>query len=133
MLAWWNGEAFVDSIEFDLVGTPCDIVISQGKTCFYAKGLQTLFPREAGRENYLGIPIFDAEGRVIGHLASTGTLPMDDPLPHESIFNVCAARAGIEMENSALPEQLYEAMARVARPSEALLPCILEGRHQCNA
>lgn len=109
MLAWWNGEAFVDSIEFDLVGTPCDIVINQGITCFYA------------------------EGRVIGHLASTGTLPMDDPLPHESIFNVCAARAGIEMENSALPEQLYEAMARVARPSEALLPCILEGRHQCNA
>jgi PAS domain S-box-containing protein len=97
-LAYWDGVNFVGPLEYDLPGTPCDIVINQSQTCFYPTGLGTLFPRDAGFESYLGIPILDAAQRVIGHLALLDKLPMNDPLPHEPIFKLFASRAGVELE-----------------------------------
>lgn len=97
-LAYWDGENFVGPLEYDLPGTPCDLVINQSRTCFYPLGLGDQFPREAGFESYLGIPILDATQRVIGHLALLDKLPMNDPLPHEPIFKLFASRAGVELE-----------------------------------
>jgi PAS domain S-box-containing protein len=105
-LAFWDGQKFLDAIEYDLPGTPCDTVINQGETCFIDRDLAARFPVEAGFESYLGIPVFDLQHHVIGHLACLGTLPMDDPLPHESIFKVFATRAGIEMEYAAVAGRL---------------------------
>ncbi|HNB42595.1 MAG TPA: hypothetical protein PLL72_00220, partial [Burkholderiaceae bacterium] len=50
--------------------------------------------------------------RIIGHLACLGTLPMDDPLPHEPIFTVFASRAGVEMEYMAMAGRLAGGVER---------------------
>ncbi|HNF89107.1 MAG TPA: PAS domain-containing protein [Thiobacillaceae bacterium] len=105
-LAFWDGERFLDAIEYDLANTPCDSVINGGQACFIADHLAERFPCEEGFESYLGIPIFDLDRRIIGHLACLGTLPMDDPLPHEPIFSVFASRAGMEMEYMAMAGRL---------------------------
>ncbi len=115
-LAFWDGQQFLDPIEYDLAGTPCDTVINQGQTCFIDRDLAARFPVEAGFENYLGIPVFDHRHEVIGHLASLGTLPMDDPLPHEPIFKVFAARAGTEMEYAAVAAKLADMQTAPTMP-----------------
>src|SRR5262249_44625946 len=46
-LAYWGGDHFFDNIEFDLSGTPCEIVLS-GKFCHYPEKVAELFPKDAG-------------------------------------------------------------------------------------
>lgn len=71
-----------------------------------------IYPREVGFESYLGIPIFDSAGGVIGHLACYHTEPMQEDLPVQSIFTLFAVRAGVEMERRALEQRLRTVQAR---------------------
>jgi PAS domain S-box-containing protein len=105
-LAAWKNDARDDAFEFDLAGTPCQETIGLGRVCVYKRDVQVIFPREAGFESYLGIPIFDSDGRVIGHLACYHTEPMQEDLPVQSIFSLFAVRAGVEMERRALEQAL---------------------------
>jgi len=104
MLGWWNEGAFVDNIDFELEGTPCNEVITKGELTFVPCGVEKLFPREVGQESYLGLPIFDHTGTVIGHLACFDTAPMQDDLPKLPIFTIFAVRAGIEIEQRMMRE-----------------------------
>jgi PAS domain S-box-containing protein len=98
MLSCWNDGRFAENVEFDLEGTPCNSVITKGELTFIPCGVEKLFPREGGYESYLGLPIFDRNGGVIGHLACFDTKPMQDDLPKLPIFTIFAVRAGIEIE-----------------------------------
>jgi PAS domain S-box-containing protein len=111
MLSWWNHGAFAENIEFDLEGTPCDAVINKGEMTFVPYGVEKLFPKEAGFESYLGLPIFGRDGGVIGHLACFDTKPMPDDLPKAPIFTIFAVRAGIEIEQRMLEQRAKLATA----------------------
>ena len=104
MLAWWNDGNFAENIEFDLEGTPCDAVITKGELTFVPCGVEKLFPKEAGYESYLGLPIFGPKSDVIGHLACFDTKPMPNDLPTLPIFTIFAVRAGIEIEQRMLEQ-----------------------------
>lgn len=113
-LAAWKNDARDDVFEFDLAGTPCHETISLGRVCVYQRDVGIVYPREAGFESYLGIPIFDSAGGVIGHLACYHTEPMQEDLPVQSIFSLFAVRAGVEMERRALEQKLLALQARTA-------------------
>src|SRR5438094_738815 len=71
-LAFWDRGRFLDNIEFDLAGTPCEDVV-RGGLCHHPRGVQQKFPKdrplqEMGIESYLGVPLQDGSGRVLGHL-----------------------------------------------------------------
>ncbi len=102
MLSCWKDGGFAENVEFDLEGTPCNTVITKGELTFIPCGVEKLFPREAGYESYLGLPIFDRNGNVIGHLACFDTKPMQDDLPKLPVFTIFAVRASIEIEQCAL-------------------------------
>ena len=112
-LAAWRDDARDEVFEFDLAGTPCHETVSLGRVCVYTRDVGVIYPREAGFESYLGIPIFDSAGRVIGHLACYDSEPMQEDLPVQSIFSLFAVRAGVEMERRALERRLQTAQARV--------------------
>jgi len=103
-LGFWTDGRAADNFEYDLEGTPCRGVI-EGCTRFYPSALGELFPKVklAGArapESYFGAPMFDAAGRVIGHLVVTHDRPMvDDPLLL-SVIELFAARAGAELERA---------------------------------
>ena len=67
---WMNGE-FIENQEWELEGTPCEEVL-RGKFCHYPSGLWKIFPKEAGFESYLGVPLQDTDGQILGHLAIFG-------------------------------------------------------------
>jgi PAS domain S-box-containing protein len=102
MLASWCNGAYSDNLEYDLPGTPCEITIRQGQINLIEDGLENLYPAEAGYRSYLGIPICDAAGKVIGHLACLGVQPLQEDLPLLPIFTLFALRAGVEMEHQLL-------------------------------
>ncbi|WP_298826665.1 PAS domain-containing protein [uncultured Piscinibacter sp.] len=98
-LGYWSARRGTrESFEFDLAGTPCEEVVQQGRTCFHRERLATLFPREAGYESYLGMPITGSDGRVLGHLAIFDTRPRGDDLLMERIYRIFLARAAAEIE-----------------------------------
>jgi PAS domain S-box-containing protein len=98
-LAYWSAEqGFRDNFEFALAGTPCAEVIAGGRTCFYPEGLAERFPREAGWEAYLGMPIVGSDGRVLGHLAMFDRSPLGDDMLIERVYRIFLARAAAEIE-----------------------------------
>ena len=110
-LAAWKNDARDEVFEFDLAGTPCHETVSLGRVCVYTRDVGIIYPREVGFESYLGIPIFDSSGSVIGHLACYHTEPMQEDLPVQSIFSLFAVRAGVEMERRTLEHKLERLQA----------------------
>jgi formate hydrogenlyase transcriptional activator len=115
-LAAWSGSDFRPSFEYDLTGTPCEGVID-GRTCKYERDLGAHFPqndyiRQMGIESYVGVPLRDSTGKVIGHLVVTDTKPWQaDPygLP---LLETFAARAGAELEREHAAAELRKAAER---------------------
>ena len=107
-LAYWSADKGVtENFEFTLVGTPCEEVLNEGRACFHRQGLAQLFPREAGFEAYLGMPIIASDGRVLGHLALFDKRPLGDEVLIDRIYRIFLARAAAEMER-------MQALARLA-------------------
>ncbi len=117
-LAFWDGKGLVDQVEYDLKDTTCERVY-QGETCFYASEIQKLFPAEAALvrlngESYIGLPMHDKAGELIGHLAVIDDMPMDEARGMD-VLKIFAARAGAELERMKAEAELREAMAEVER------------------
>lgn len=115
-LAYWStSHGPRDSFEFALAGTPCEEVVQQGRSCFHPEGLAQLFPREAGYESYLGMPIIASDGRVLGHLAIFDTRPRNEDLLVDRVYRIFLARAAAEIER-------LQALGRLQRPAAAGRP-----------
>lgn len=101
---WMDGE-YVANQEWDLAGTPCEEVLG-GKLCHYPAEVEKLFPKEVGVESYLGVPLRDAGGRILGHLAlfDRRAMPPEPRLLYT--FEIFAARAAAELGRIRILEQL---------------------------
>ena len=72
-LAFWFRDRIADNVEWDVIGTPCEDVV-RGNLCHYSAGVRQRFPEDKrsvdlGIESYLGVPLRDVTGNVLGHLA----------------------------------------------------------------
>ncbi len=96
-----------ESFTYDVEGTPCAGVID-GALCYYPSCVADLFPKEVGQESYLGTPILNSKGKVIGHLALFDEKPMTRTADDFAVFNIFAARAGAELERKRAQDALLE-------------------------
>ncbi len=115
-LAYWTPQGLADNIEFELEGTPCEDVV-RGNLCHYPSGVQRLFPRDRdlvdlGIESYLGVPLRDDGGNVLGHLAVCDSRPMSAEPRRLYIFRIFAARAAAELERLRAVQKLQESEQR---------------------
>jgi len=110
-LAFWSGQGYRDNLEYDLPGTPCKEVVEGVRTCFVRSGAQRLYPREAGFEAYLGLPIVARDGHVLGHLAFLDRAERGDELLMDSIYRIFTARAAAELELRRTVQQLQAGAA----------------------
>ncbi len=118
-LAFWKGDRLSDNVTYEIAETPCVKVLA-GETCYYPTGVQRLFPNDTDLvdmsvEGYLGIPLCNASGSVIGHLAVLDDKPMKKTPQNMSLLNIFAARAGAELERLHAEEELRMAMEEVER------------------
>lgn len=119
-----NG-ALVADIEYDLDGTPCENVVA-GETCSYPSGVIALFPRDSmladfGAHAYLGTPLCDRSGRLLGLLATIHDEPIADTETTRTLLELFAVRAGAELERR-------ESEAALHRTQQLLLTAERVGR-----
>jgi formate hydrogenlyase transcriptional activator len=115
-LAYWGHGEVLANIEFDLDGTPCEDVV-HGALCHHPQGVQAKFPSdqdliELGIESYLGVPLLDGDGRVLGHLAVFDERPMPAEPRRLFIFRIFATRAAVELERLRVEKQLVDSERR---------------------
>ncbi len=101
VMAWWWSETRDDTPEYEVAGTPSAEVF-KGNLVFHSSGVRQSYPgdpllAELGAESYLGIPLRDPSGEVIGHLAVIDDKPMSEDLRDRAVLRIFASRVGSEL------------------------------------
>jgi GAF domain-containing protein len=83
------------------VRTPLQSVLTERKLLLYPERIVELFPDEPdlktlGAVSYMGVPLFDLAGEIMGHLAVLDTKPLPAEPRLISLFEIFAARAAAE-------------------------------------
>jgi formate hydrogenlyase transcriptional activator len=109
-LSYVNDDQLVENIEYDLKGTPCEIVMS-GKDYFCTDQLERQFPREKGIRSYIAVPIYSPATReIIGHIAAFDKVPMANYQNQTDVLRIFAGRAGSEIERIKAQNKLNDAL-----------------------
>ena len=107
-LAYYSNGEFFDNFEYDLAGTSCGAVIEGRKIVYAPTGVCDIWPLEKqyDRDSYIGVPMFDSSGKIIGHFACMDGKPMRQDLPHLALFKIFSVRAAAEVERMLLRKKL---------------------------
>ena len=127
-LAFWDGSDFGDGFTYRFPGTPCQRVAA-GHICVTSSGLQAKFPedlwlQQIGAESYIGVPMRNAQGRTLGHLAVLHQEPMEPSEEDIAVLQIFAARGCAELERKQAHEKLskaHEDLRRLNLETAALL------------
>ena len=101
-LAGWGGNSFVEKKIFNAMDTPGEEVLA-GMLAFHPRNIEDAYPKfrnmvDSNIVSYAGVPCFDSQFKIIGHLAVMDDKPMLDKRRTLSILKIFAARAGAELE-----------------------------------
>ena len=115
-IAYWAKDHHHQNLEWELAGTPCEDVV-RGGLCHHPRGISQLFPNdrplvEMGIESYLGVPLKDSDGNVLGHLAVFDQRPMPEEPRRLFIFRIFAARAAAELQRLRMEQALADSEQR---------------------
>jgi PAS domain S-box-containing protein len=115
-LAYWFRERLKENIEWDLTGTPCEDVV-RGNLCHYPTDVAIKFPADTalakwGIQSYLGVPLRDADGKHLGHLAVFDERPMPSEPRKLFIFRIFAARAAAELQRLRMEQRVIDSEQR---------------------
>lgn len=125
---WGRGQR-MENFEVPLVGTPCEAVLN-GEASHFPDRLRERFPEDIGLgtwgvESYGGIPLFDASGNVVGHVAIMDEKPMRDAARGLAILRIFAARAQAEIERLRFEAALRESEERLSSIIDSAMDAIL--------
>jgi PAS domain S-box-containing protein len=130
-LAFWLGDRFIDPFEYAIAGTPCETTVREGRLVHIPDRVLDLYPDDPVRlpervVSYLGIPLFGAEGRLLGHLAVVDVRPMTDEKRLLTLFRLFANRALAEMRRLRLEQDLRDRQEKLARLIGSAMDAIVE-------
>lgn len=103
LAAWIDGQPG-QLVCYPLAGTVCEAVANAAKARYYPEQVQAIFPQaeevlaSLDAESYLGVPLLDGQGQVLGVLAVTHDRPLDNPEIAQTIMTIFAARAATELQ-----------------------------------
>jgi phosphoserine phosphatase RsbU/P len=123
-LAYWADGTLIRDFLIDIAGTPCEAVVSQSEIVHLSDHLIRLYPgnpdlKSINAASYLGAPLLDREGRVIGNLAVMDTRPMPEEPRARTIFQIFAARASAELQRLRAEAERREAEEKYRRIIQA--------------
>ena len=124
-LAVWVGNGWSENLEYELTHTPCDEVVGKGKLFYCRDRVQEIFPEDKflvdlDAVSYMGVPLFNSAGRLLGNLCVIDKKPLRDEKRAKSIMEIFAARAAAEIERQRAEDELKRALAEVKRLKERL-------------
>jgi signal transduction histidine kinase/ActR/RegA family two-component response regulator len=121
-VAYAIGGVLHEPMDYHLQGTPCENVVAAG-LCAYPSGVKRLFPNDRelqtlGAECYIGAPLRDPLGRVIGIAWIVHTKPVQPSDAVREIFQLFTTRAAHELlreQTEAETEQLRAQLLQVQK------------------
>jgi diguanylate cyclase (GGDEF)-like protein/PAS domain S-box-containing protein len=113
-IALWSDGQFVDNINYDLTGTPCETVVakkSDSTIDFYTDNIQQLFPDDhmlvnMGARSYVGTALRNSDDNVLGIISIVNDQPLTENKQTTSLLKTLAVRAAIELERQRNEENL---------------------------
>jgi PAS domain S-box-containing protein len=101
-LAFWADGGLRPNFEMDIDGTPCQAVVETAQLVHYPDKIIEVFPNNQNIKkfraaSYMGVPLLDAEGKILGNLAVLDTRPMLKKPRALAIFQIFATRASAEL------------------------------------
>jgi predicted ATPase/signal transduction histidine kinase/CheY-like chemotaxis protein/PAS domain-containing protein len=117
-LAFWNGETFLENIEYDIENTPSAEVLASDRIVMF-DAVRDRFPDDPHLADirgqlYIGMAITDPHGNVLGQLAALDSQSLNINVEdQELIFKIFAARAGAELERRKTEAVLERQIQRV--------------------
>lgn len=130
-LGFWLSGEWIDEYVYDVEGTPCEIVVD-GKDLFHVpENVIELFPRDPdlrpmGAVSYMGVPLLDSEGNVLGHLAVLDSKSMPDESRVRTIFRIFASRASAELRRLRAESEVREREEKLGLLVDSAMDAIIE-------
>jgi PAS domain S-box-containing protein len=123
-------DRWLDGFVYRIDGTPCQTAIEEERMVHIPDRIVDLYEgnppmNESGAVSYLGVPLFDVDRRIIGHLAVLHDQPMAAEPRGEAIFRIFAARAGAELRRMERERALMEREAQISRLLESAMDAIV--------
>jgi PAS domain S-box-containing protein len=112
-LSFWVEGGYFGDYEYDIANTPCETVITERRLVHVPDRLLELYAgdpdlKPLGAVSYLGVPLLDTGGQILGHL---GVLH-DKPLPEDpramAVFNIFKGRAAAELRRIRRDQELRD-------------------------
>lgn len=119
-LAFWADGRMIRDHIMEIKGTPCEAVIRSTALVHYPDNLIDLFPADPGlvssrAVSYLGAPLLNQSGKIIGNLAVLDTRPMPDAPHTKAVFQIFAARASAELQRLKAEQELRQSEEKFRR------------------
>jgi PAS domain S-box-containing protein len=102
-LAFWADGHPMENFLIDIAGTPCERVLESARLVHYPDNISELFPnsstiKDFSAISYMGVPLIDSNGKILGNLAVLDNQPMPEALRSQVLFRIFAARASAELQ-----------------------------------
>ncbi len=128
--ALWLDGKYVEHYEYALEGTACQHVVENRGLIHIPERLIELFPRDddlvpLNAVSYLGAPLLDVDGTVIGHLSVLDNKPMPRDERAIALFEIFTARATAEHRRLKVEQELRAREEQLSALLETALDAIL--------
>lgn len=130
---WLSGEP-VEDYEYQLAGTPCEPVFKEACLVHIPDNVIELFPEDpdlpsSHAVSYLGVPLQDLDGSILGHLAVLDTEPMPEEPRLLALFKIFAARAAAELRRLRAQARVREREEKLVGLVDGAMDAIIELNH----
>ena len=129
--AFWLGGEWVEDYQYDMRGTPCEPVIDSAQLFHVPDKVIELYPDDpdlepAGAVSYMGIPLLDVDGTILGHLAVLDNKPMPEEPRVVDLFKIFAARAAAELQRLRAESVIREREEKLSRLVDGAMDAIVD-------
>ncbi len=130
-IAFWMDGTFVEKYEYAIEGTPCEIVLGKKDMLHIPKNVINLFPDDPDLKtykamSYLGAPLIDFDGNVLGNLAVMDTNEMPKEYHNLALFKIFADRGASELRRIRAQQRLREREEQLSRLFNSAMDAIVE-------
>ncbi|HLN85337.1 MAG TPA: sigma 54-interacting transcriptional regulator, partial [Candidatus Limnocylindrales bacterium] len=117
--------------EMVINGTPCERVINERCFIHIPDNLLDIYGedpdvRAVGAASYMGMPLLDVDGKILGHLAVLDLRPMPSQPRAQALFQIFAARAAAELRRMRAEAQVHEHERKLHRLVGSAMDAIVE-------
>ena len=124
-----NGQ-WAEDYEFEIAGTPCETVVDTQEFVHIEDNIIALYPSDSDIEkngvvSYMGVPLRDIDGTLIGHMAVVDNRRMPEEPRLHTLFRIFAERAAAELRRVRMERALSQHQQQLMRLVDSAMDAIV--------